>query len=531
MSGAPSLDPVPARGVITEPDPANAAAQAVNSVGPRFGSVVLAPLDSAGLVARGVYAAGTTYAIGDVVAGGPADLHIYRSLVNSNTGNTPASSPARWVLLADDVPRIGAIYKAVNGRWPIHFIGGSGVWAIASNLVDSTLGAAGIPDDTTIILDSGYQHVCALVANSNLRAIPFFAGAVFASGGGPGSSEALLFETVNPGEAYISTTASIAVGTDVLVGADPAQGALWTLAGHVHTITSTAAQIAKTGDTNSKITALVLTGLTTSNTDAGVLYASLSIPGGNATIQIWKDAGRTQLVAHGALAGNGGGAITLSADGASGVGGNCTVGATVAADTTPVFTCAIAAAHATLTMGAYLLGLDRECTYAYPATYMVCAITSYPKRIRIIGNQARFHGIADKYVCFSFSLDCSCAGCIAYADTTVHSYCFACDHGSRNTHFERCFVETTVPTSNTCTGFMLEGSESPTCFKCGVKNGNGVYDFGMFAAAAAAAAGCCLVGILITIKSNGTGYRCRRQLFASLKGIFRLGQQEQGQQE
>lgn len=45
-------------------------------------------------VARGAYAAGTTYAKADLVSYSGA---YYVSLVNSNTGNTPSSSPSQWV--------------------------------------------------------------------------------------------------------------------------------------------------------------------------------------------------------------------------------------------------------------------------------------------------------------------------------------------------------------------------------------------------------------------------------------------------
>ncbi|QOC54124.1 hypothetical protein [Caulobacter vibrioides] len=44
---------------------------------------------------RGAYAAGSTYAVNDVVAEGGAS---YISRVNNNTGNTPSTSPAQWML-------------------------------------------------------------------------------------------------------------------------------------------------------------------------------------------------------------------------------------------------------------------------------------------------------------------------------------------------------------------------------------------------------------------------------------------------
>ncbi|WP_343698841.1 hypothetical protein [Caulobacter sp.] len=48
-------------------------------------------------VPRGAYSAPATYVINDVVTDGSAS---YISLVNANQGNTPASSPTKWMLLA-----------------------------------------------------------------------------------------------------------------------------------------------------------------------------------------------------------------------------------------------------------------------------------------------------------------------------------------------------------------------------------------------------------------------------------------------
>lgn len=51
-----------------------------------------------GFTPKGAYSAGTTYAVNDVVSsGGKA----YASIVGSNVGNTPASSPTQWLLLVD----------------------------------------------------------------------------------------------------------------------------------------------------------------------------------------------------------------------------------------------------------------------------------------------------------------------------------------------------------------------------------------------------------------------------------------------
>lgn len=60
-------------------------------------------------VAAAAYNAGTTYALGNEVSvAGAAGLQTqYRSLQNSNTGHTPASSPTWWV-------NIGDVYQAYN---------------------------------------------------------------------------------------------------------------------------------------------------------------------------------------------------------------------------------------------------------------------------------------------------------------------------------------------------------------------------------------------------------------------------------
>lgn len=50
-----------------------------------------------GFTIQGPYVAGTTYATNDVVNDGTST---YVSRINSNTGNTPSSSPAQWMLLA-----------------------------------------------------------------------------------------------------------------------------------------------------------------------------------------------------------------------------------------------------------------------------------------------------------------------------------------------------------------------------------------------------------------------------------------------
>lgn len=53
------------------------------------------------------YAAGTTYSAGQVVVSSSV---YYISLVNSNTGNTPASSPTQWAVLPAAAYSVGAHY-------------------------------------------------------------------------------------------------------------------------------------------------------------------------------------------------------------------------------------------------------------------------------------------------------------------------------------------------------------------------------------------------------------------------------------
>lgn len=64
-----------------------------------------------GFVPRGTYAAGSTYAINDVVTDGTAS---YASLVALNQGNTPSSSPTKWMLLAAQGPAGPTITKGTG---------------------------------------------------------------------------------------------------------------------------------------------------------------------------------------------------------------------------------------------------------------------------------------------------------------------------------------------------------------------------------------------------------------------------------
>ena len=77
---------------------ATGAAGAAGATGPTGATGATGPAGPAGAAGtttwRGAYSAGTTYAQGDGVSSSGV---IYLSLVNSNIGNTPASSPTYWV--------------------------------------------------------------------------------------------------------------------------------------------------------------------------------------------------------------------------------------------------------------------------------------------------------------------------------------------------------------------------------------------------------------------------------------------------
>ena len=87
-------------------------------------------------------------------------------------------------------------------------------------------------------------------------------------------------------------------------------------------ITNIASAIVETGDVASELSGYDgMTGLTSFNTNAGTLYFSVVADGGGFFhIGVYKDAARTQLVAHTASY-NGAGNKPLVADGASGLGG------------------------------------------------------------------------------------------------------------------------------------------------------------------------------------------------------------------
>lgn len=87
------------------------------------------------------------------------------------------------------------------------------------------------------------------------------------------------------------------------------------------TASPTAATIA--GDTASQLSALSITGVTTSNSNAFVLYWNLTNATSTRTVQVYKDSAKTQLVLQGSRTGDG--SITLAEENSSGLSGSVTV--------------------------------------------------------------------------------------------------------------------------------------------------------------------------------------------------------------
>ena len=93
----------------------------------------------------GAYAAwlvGTTYAINNEVRDGSV---VYRSLQNANTGNTPASSPAWWVVITPANATVAYSHEDANGYWQIERHGNymAMVWANDGILPDLSLAQMG----------------------------------------------------------------------------------------------------------------------------------------------------------------------------------------------------------------------------------------------------------------------------------------------------------------------------------------------------------------------------------------------------
>jgi hypothetical protein len=70
--------------------------------------------------------------------------------------------------------------------------------------------------------------------------------------------------------------------------------------------------------------------------DAGRVYFTVSVPGGNATVDVYMNSTKTTKVATGALVGNGGGTATFTPVGSHGLNGEITIAAGVVADSTGV---------------------------------------------------------------------------------------------------------------------------------------------------------------------------------------------------
>jgi hypothetical protein len=90
----------------------------------------------------------------------------------------------------------------------------------------------------------------------------------------------------------------------------------------------------ETGDNNNQLSGWeYVNGVSSSNTDRGIVYVSIIDDGGGFYhVNLYKDSGRTQLVGHTASY-NGTGDQSIVADNSSGLGGHITIDATTAADT------------------------------------------------------------------------------------------------------------------------------------------------------------------------------------------------------
>lgn len=196
------------QGVITIVDGYSAASQAVNEIGPRYGSVVLAPLYySSGYTYAGAYAAGTTYASGAIVATG--DGNFYRSLSAGNVGNTPASSPAFWVAITGDSTRLNAVMAAVAGKgWDLHLLG----TFLIDTAIAFPLSTIGTGDKAINVILEPHSALFSGVTNSYNNA-----NSVFYAYPGVGAATTLAADTV-----VGATTITIASAAGW-----PASGYLW----------------------------------------------------------------------------------------------------------------------------------------------------------------------------------------------------------------------------------------------------------------------------------------------------------------
>ena len=186
------------QGVITIVDGYSAASQAVNEIGPRYGSVVLAPLGT-GITAfqiQGPYAGGTAYVVNDVVG----DVGIAYICIQAGTGHTPASSPLYWTPLAGDSTRINAVYAACPGKYAVTL--GKGLWVIDSPLLPWS--------NLHVEHDSGATLFSPQVPGSDTAFVYNFVYTATGTG--------VLAGPVTVGQPTFTSTTSFAVGSKVWIG-------------------------------------------------------------------------------------------------------------------------------------------------------------------------------------------------------------------------------------------------------------------------------------------------------------------------
>lgn len=105
-------------------------------------------IDNSNLVSSNVpetppaaYNAGTTYALGDRVSVVTGEVYaVYESLVGSNTGNAPASSPTQWLYLADTY----AVYSGSTVYVTGEFVISTATNRAYKSLIGASLGTATI---------------------------------------------------------------------------------------------------------------------------------------------------------------------------------------------------------------------------------------------------------------------------------------------------------------------------------------------------------------------------------------------------
>jgi len=128
-----------------------------------------------GFVPKGVYSAAATYATNDVVTDGTSS---YVSRVDGNTGNTPSSSPTKWMLLAAQGIQGPAGTNGTNGTSLTKGTGSDirtgtddAKYLTAKSLYDASAGVT-LTDAATIAVDmaTGLNFTVTLAGNRTLGA-------------------------------------------------------------------------------------------------------------------------------------------------------------------------------------------------------------------------------------------------------------------------------------------------------------------------------------------------------------------------